>query len=196
LLITARYCAAPTSISRATWLNQSLSNNLARITGFVAMQIAQDTVVSIHYTLTDDAGETIDTSVGGEPLAYLHGNGNLVPGLENALAGRRAGDKISVKIAPADGYGDYDKGLVQRVPRRSFKGVADVRTGMQFQVQSDQGPRSVTVTNVTGDMVTVDGNHPLAGKNLNFDVEVVEVRTPSEQELAHGHVHGPGGHHH
>jgi len=160
------------------------------------MQIAQDTVVSIHYTLTDDAGETVDSSAGGDPLFYLHGNGNLVPGLENALEGKQAGDKIKVTVAPADGYGEYDKQLVQRVPRRAFKGVADVKTGMQFQVQSDQGPRSVTVTNVAGDMVTVDGNHPLAGKNLNFAVEVMEVRKPSEEELAHGHVHGPGGHHH
>jgi FKBP-type peptidyl-prolyl cis-trans isomerase SlyD len=160
------------------------------------MQIAQDTVVSIHYTLTDDAGETVDSSAGGDPLFYLHGNGNLVPGLENALEGKQAGDKIQVTVAPADGYGEYDKQLVQRVPRRAFKGVADVKTGMQFQVQSDQGPRSVTVTNVAGDMVTVDGNHPLAGKNLNFAVEVMEVRKPSEEELAHGHVHGPGGHHH
>jgi FKBP-type peptidyl-prolyl cis-trans isomerase SlyD len=160
------------------------------------MQIAQDTVVSIHYTLTDDAGEKVDSSVGGDPLFYIHGNGNLVPGLETALEGKQVGDKVSVKVAPADGYGEYDKAMVQRVPRRSFKGVGDVKPGMQFQVQSDHGPRSVTVTNVTGDMVTVDGNHPLAGKNLNFDVEVMEVRTPSEEELAHGHVHGPGGHHH
>jgi FKBP-type peptidyl-prolyl cis-trans isomerase SlyD len=160
------------------------------------MQIAQDTVVSIHYTLTDDAGETVDSSVGGDPLFYLHGNGNLVPGLENALEGKNAGDKVTVTVAPAEGYGEYDKNLVQRVPRRAFKGVAEVKQGMQFQVQSDQGPRSVTVTNVAGDMVTVDGNHPLAGKNLNFAVEILEVRTPSEEELAHGHVHGPGGHHH
>lgn len=160
------------------------------------MQIAQDTVVSIHYTLTDDAGETVDTSVGSEPLFYLHGNGNLVPGLEHALEGKSVGDKINVKVAPADGYGEYDKKMVQRVPRRSFKGVADVKPGMQFQVQSEHGPQSVTVTHVTGDMVTVDANHPLAGKNLNFAVEVLEVRSPSDEELAHGHVHGPGGHHH
>ena len=160
------------------------------------MQIAQDTVVSIHYTLTDDAGETVDTSVGGDPLFYLHGNGNLVPGLENALEGKQAGDKVTVTVAPADGYGEYDKKMVQRVPRRSFKGIAEVKPGMSFQVQSDHGPRSVTVTNVAGDMVTVDGNHPLAGKNLNFAVEVLEVRTPTGEELAHGHVHGPGGHHH
>lgn len=160
------------------------------------MQVAKDAVVTIHYTLTNDAGETLDSSSGGDPLAYLQGNGNLIPGLENALEGKSAGDKLSVKIAPGDGYGEYDKGLVQQVPRRSFKGIANVEVGMQFQVQSNQGPRSVTVTHVVGDMVTVDGNHPLAGQNLNFDVEITEVRTATEEELAHGHVHGPGGHHH
>jgi len=160
------------------------------------MQIASDAVVSIHYTLTNDSGETLDSSAGGEPLAYLHGRGNLIPGLENALTGKQAGDKLQVKVAPAQGYGEYDKGLLQNVPRRSFKGVGNVQVGMQFQVQSPQGPRSVTVTRLAGDMVTVDGNHPLAGKNLNFDIEVIEVRVASEEELAHGHVHGPGGHHH
>lgn len=160
------------------------------------MQITQDAVVSIHYTLTNDKGETLDSSAGGEPLAYLHGNGNLIAGLENALNGKQAGDKLSVKIAPADGYGEYNKALIQRVPRRSFRGISDVRAGMQFQMQSDTGPRSVTVTHVAGDMVTVDGNHALAGQNLNFDVEVTEVRAATEEELSHGHVHGSGGHHH
>lgn len=160
------------------------------------MQITQDAVVSIHYTLTNDKGETLDSSAGGEPLAYLHGNGNLIPGLENALNGKQAGDKLSLKIAPADGYGEYNKALVQRVPRRSFRGVSDMRVGMQFQVQSDTGPRSVTVTQVAGDMVTVDGNHALAGQNLNFEVEITEVRAATAEELSHGHVHGPGGHHH
>lgn len=160
------------------------------------MQITQDAVVSIHYTLTNDKGETLDSSAGGEPLAYLHGNGNLIPGLENALNGKQAGDKLSLKIAPADGYGEYNKALVQRVPRRSFRGVSDMRVGMQFQVQSDTGPRSVTVTQVAGDMVTVDGNHALAGQNLNFEVEVTDVRAATAEELSHGHVHGPGGHHH
>lgn len=160
------------------------------------MQITQDAVVSIHYTLTNDKGETLDSSAGGEPLAYLHGNGNLIAGLENALNGKQAGDRLSVKIAPADGYGEYSKALIQRVPRRSFRGISDVRVGMQFQMQSDTGPRSVTVTHVAGDMVTVDGNHALAGQNLNFDVEVTEVRAATEEELSHGHVHGPGGHHH
>lgn len=160
------------------------------------MQIAPDAVVSIHYTLTSDSGETLDSSAGGEPLAYLHGKGNLIPGLEKALEGKQAGDKLQVKVAPAEAYGEYDKSLLQNVPRRSFKGVGNVQVGMQFQVQSPQGPRSVTVTRVAGDMVTVDANHPLAGQNLNFDVEITEVRVASEEELAHGHVHGPGGHHH
>ena len=159
------------------------------------MQIAQDAVVSIHYTLTDDAGKTLDSSAGGDPLAYLHGNGNLIPGLERELEGKHAGDKLSVKIAPADGYGEYDKSLVQRVPRRAFKGVGNIHVGMQLQAQSEHGPRAVTVTQVVGDMVTVDGNHPLAGQNLNFDVEITDVRAATEEELSHGHVHGPGGHH-
>ncbi len=160
------------------------------------MQVTQDAVVSIHYTLTNDQGETLDTSAGGEPLTYLQGNGNLIPGLESALIGKQAGDKLTVKVAPADAYGEYDKSLVQKVPRRSFKGVADVRVGMQFQVQSGSGPGMVTVTQVSGDMVTIDGNHALAGQHLNFEVEITEVREATAEELAHGHVHGPGGHHH
>jgi FKBP-type peptidyl-prolyl cis-trans isomerase SlyD len=160
------------------------------------MLIAKDAVVTLHYTLKNDAGETLDTSAGGDPLAYLQGNGNLIPGLERALEGKKAGDKLSVKISPSDGYGELDKALVQQVPRRSFKGIANIQVGMQFQVQTPEGPRAVTVTNVVGDMVTVDGNHPLAGQNLNFDVEVTDVRTATEEELSHGHVHGPGGHHH
>jgi FKBP-type peptidyl-prolyl cis-trans isomerase SlyD len=160
------------------------------------MQITRDAVVLIHYTLTDDAGKTLDSSAGGEPLAYLHGNGNLIAGLERELEGKSAGDKLAVKIAPADGYGEYDKSLVQRVPRRALRGVGNIYVGMQLQAQSDHGVRAVTVTQLSGDMVTIDGNHPLAGKNLNFQVEVADVRAATEEELAHGHVHGPGGHHH
>jgi FKBP-type peptidyl-prolyl cis-trans isomerase SlyD len=103
---------------------------------------------------------------------------------------------LQVKIPPADGYGEYDPQLVQRVPRRSLKGIANVRVGMRLQAQTDQGSRPVTVTHITGDMVTLDGNHPLAGKNLNFDVEVAAVRAATTEELSHGHVHGPDGHHH
>jgi len=159
------------------------------------MQIAQNAVVLIHYTLTDDAGKTLDSSAGGDPLAYLHGNGNLIPGLERELEGKSAGDRVKVKIAPADGYGEYDKSLVQRIPRRSLQGVGNVHVGMQLHAQSPHGTRAVTVTQIAGDMVTIDGNHPLAGQNLNFDVEIAEVRPATEEELAHGHVHGPGGHH-
>ena len=160
------------------------------------MQITQDAVALIHYTLTDDEGATIDSSAGGEPLAYIHGNGNLIAGLERELEGKSEGDTLEVKIAPADGYGEFDKSLIQRVPRRALKGVGNLHVGMQLHAQSDRGTRAVTVTQLVGDMVTLDGNHPLAGKNLNFKVEVVAVRAATEEELSHGHVHGPGGHHH
>jgi len=161
------------------------------------MQIAADTVVLIHYTLKNDAGEVLDSSSGADPLAYLHGQGNIIPGLEKALEGRQRGDTLSVRIAPEDGYGVRDEALVQKVPRRAFGGVADVKPGMQFHAQSQGGQmRVVTVTHVQGDMVTVDGNHPLAGEPLNFEVEVTEVRVATTEELQHGHVHGPGGHHH
>ena len=160
------------------------------------MTIADRHVVSIHYTLRDEAGEVLDSSVGGEPLAYLHGRGNLIPGLERALSGRSAGERLQVQIAPGDAYGEYDARLVQRVPRRALKGIADLRVGMRLQAQTAQGPKPVTVTHILGDLVTLDGNHPLAGKSLTFDVEITAVRPASPEELAHGHVHGPHGHHH
>jgi FKBP-type peptidyl-prolyl cis-trans isomerase SlyD len=160
------------------------------------MSITRDQVVSIHYTLKNDAGEVLDHSADGEPLTYLHGHGNLIPGLERELAGKNAGDKLQVTIAPADAYGEYDPQLVQRVARRSLKGLADIRIGMRLQAQSGHGARAVTVTQIAGDMVTLDGNHPLAGNTLHFEVEVAEVRAATEAELSHGHVHGPGGHHH
>jgi FKBP-type peptidyl-prolyl cis-trans isomerase SlyD len=160
------------------------------------MTIAQDQVVSIHYTLRDDAGELIDSSADGEPLSYLHGHGNLIPGLERELTGRKAGDRLQVKVPPTDGYGEYDSELVQRVPRRALKGIPNVQVGMRLQAQTAQGPRAVVVTHLAGDMVTLDGNHPLAGKNLNFEVEVAAVRAATAEELEHGHVHGAGGHHH
>jgi FKBP-type peptidyl-prolyl cis-trans isomerase SlyD len=160
------------------------------------MQIAQDSVVSIHYTLTSDSGEVIDSSSGADPLTYLQGHGNLIPGLERELEGKKSGEKLSVRIAPADGYGEMDDTLVQDVPRAAFAGAPEIQVGMQFQAQSNHGPRTVTVTKVETDVITVDGNHPLAGKHLNFAVEIIDVRAASEEELAHGHVHGPGGHHH
>jgi FKBP-type peptidyl-prolyl cis-trans isomerase SlyD len=160
------------------------------------MPIAQNSVVTIHYTLKDDAGEIIDSSREGDPIAYLHGHGNLVPGLERELEGKNAGDKVNVSVTPEHGYGEYDKNLVQQVPRRALQGIANVKVGMRLQAQTPQGPRAVVVTRLVGDMVTIDGNHPLAGKNLNFDVEITDVREASEEELSHGHVHGEGGHHH
>lgn len=160
------------------------------------MPVAQDSVVTIHYTLKDDAGTVLDSSSPQEPLAYLHGHGNLIPGLEKELEGKNAGDALSVTIAPADGYGEYDDRLVQSVPRRSLRGIKDVKPGMHLHAQTEDGPRTVTVTKVLGDMVTLDGNHPLAGKSLHFDVRIEEVRPATEEELSHGHVHGAHGHHH
>ncbi len=160
------------------------------------MQIANNVVASIEYTLTDDQGTVIDSSVGGEPLSYLHGAGNIVPGLEDALAGKKVGDSFKVSIPPAEGYGEKNDALLQVVPRSMFHGVDQVEAGMQFHAQTDYGMQVITVTQVEGDNVTVDGNHPLAGQTLNFDVKVLEVRAASEEELEHGHVHGPGGHHH
>jgi len=160
------------------------------------MPIGQDSVVTIHYTLKDDAGETLDSSRSGEPIAYLHGHGNLVSGLERELEGKNTGDKVVVSVTPADGYGDYDKNLVQQVPRRALQGIAKVTVGMRLHAQTPEGPRAVVVTRLVGDMVTIDGNHPLAGQNLNFDVEITDVRQASEEELSHGHVHGAGGHDH
>lgn len=160
------------------------------------MRIADNSVASFHYTLTNDAGEVLDSSDGREPLAYLHGAGNIVPGLEREMAGHSAGDKFKVDVEPEHGYGSYIDELVQVVPRQSFEGVSDLAVGMQFQAQTQQGPIAVVVTDIEGDEVTVDGNHPLAGERLHFAVEIVDVREASEEERQHGHVHGAGGHHH
>lgn len=160
------------------------------------MQIADKSVVHIHYTLKNDAGETLDSSAGGEPLAYLHGMGNLVPGLEKMLTGKSAGEKLHVKVSPEEGYGVRDASLIQQMPKRMFQGIREIQVGMRFNAQSDKGLRQVTVTRVAGDMVTVDGNHDLAGVTLNFDIEITAVRAATEEELSHGHVHGAGGHHH
>jgi FKBP-type peptidyl-prolyl cis-trans isomerase SlyD len=160
------------------------------------MQVARDTVVVMHYTLTNDAGEVLDSSVGGDPLAYLQGDGTVIAGLQAALLGKSAGDKLVVSLPAEQAYGAHDTRLVQLVPKRSFQGVGEIRPGMRFTAETPQGPRGVLVTRVSGDMVTIDGNHPLAGQALHFDVEITEVRAASADELRHGHVHGPGGHHH
>lgn len=160
------------------------------------MQIAQDHVALIDYTLTNDNGDVIDSSAGGEPLAYLHGHHNIIPGLEKALLGKVAGDSLKVSIEPADAYGEFNPALMEQVPRHLFAGVDQIEPGMQFQAQTAQGMQIITVAAVDGDQITVNGNHPLAGQTLHFDVTVKEVRAASQEELDHGHVHGVGGHHH
>lgn len=160
------------------------------------MKIEKDKVVSIEYTLRDDSGEVLDSSEGREPLAYLHGNGNLIPGLEAQLEGRSANESLKVSVAPADGYGEFDAAQIVDVPRSQFTGVADLAVGMQFTASGPEGQRVVTVTKVGLETVTVDGNHPLAGQTLNFDVKIVDVRDATSDEISHGHVHGAGGHHH
>ncbi len=160
------------------------------------MQIAKNKVVSINYTLTDDAHNVIDNSDGDEPLTYLHGSHNIIPGLENALTGKSVGDKLKVTVAPEDGYGEREEDMVQVVPRDRFEPDAELEVGMQFQTPTDDDVSVVTITKVDADSVTVDANHPLAGLTLLFSVEVVDVRDASAEELSHGHVHGAGGHHH
>lgn len=160
------------------------------------MQITKEKVVGIHYTLKNNAGEVIDTSEGKEPLYYLHGVGSLIAGMEEGLEGKSKGDKLELTISPDKGYGHRDESAVQEVPMAAFGG-AEVKEGMQFQAAGDEGNTIVvTVVKVADDVVTVDANHPLAGEELNFKVEVVEVRDASSDEIAHGHVHGPEGHHH
>jgi FKBP-type peptidyl-prolyl cis-trans isomerase SlyD len=155
------------------------------------MKITKHSVAAIHYTLTDTSGNILDSSAGRDPLYYLHGEGNLIPGMEEGLEGQQKGNKLKLKISPDKGYGVRDEKLIQKLPRTAFGGER-VEKGMQFQANNGT---VVTVTDVSLDSVTVDGNHALAGVELNFDVEVIEVRTATPDEVAHGHVHGPGGHH-
>jgi len=160
------------------------------------VEIAADRVVTIHYTLKDDKGVVLDSSSGGEPLAYIQGHGNLVVGLEKALEGKQDGAALAVVVSPQDGYGVHDAALIQRVPKRSLQGSGEIKKGMQFQGQTGDGMRLFTVTAIVGDMITLDGNHPLADQTLHFDVQIVGVRAATAEELEHGHVHGAGGHHH
>ena len=160
------------------------------------MQIAKGTVVSINYTLTDDSNNVIDSSAGGEPLAYIHGADNIIPGLEKALAGKTAGDRLEVSVSPQEAYGLRDEALAQVIPRDRFESAQDIEIGMQFQTPTSDGVSVVTVTGVDNENITVDANHPLAGMTLHFSVEVVAVRSATSEELDHGHVHGPDGHHH
>jgi len=160
------------------------------------MQVAKDKVVLFHYTLTDAAGTRIDSSREAEPLAILHGHGSLIAGVEQALEGKAAGDIFQVTVTPEEGYGLRDETRIQRVPKKYFKDGDRLKPGMVTVLQSQQGPHQVTVMKVGATVIDIDANHPLAGKTLNFDIEITGVRDANPEELAHGHVHGPGGHHH
>ncbi|WP_373187524.1 peptidylprolyl isomerase [Halopseudomonas sp.] len=158
------------------------------------MQIAANKAVSIEYTLTDDAGEVLDSSAGGEPMVYLQGAGNIIPGLEQELEGKEPGDELKVTVEPENAYGEFSAELVAVLGRNMFEGVDELEPGMQFHASGPDGSTQiVTITAVEGDEVTVDGNHPLAGQRLTFEVKVVDVRDATEDEVAHGHIHGEGG---
>jgi len=159
------------------------------------MQVADNTAVSIHYTLTNDEGEVLDSSAGGEALVFLQGSGNIISGLENALTGKTVGDKFNVRIPPEEAYGELEDGLVDVLSREMFEGIDEIEVGMQFHADVSSGSGIVTVVNIDGDNITIDGNHPLAGVALTFDVEVVDVRPATAEELSHGHIHGSGCNH-
>lgn len=161
------------------------------------MKIANNCVVAIHYKLTDEQGDVIDSSEGGEPLHYLHGAGNIIPGLERELSGCEAGAAKVVVVQPADGYGEVHADLVQTLPREVFSGVDEIQVGMEFHARGPQGQvQSVVVKAVSDEGVTIDANHALAGKVLTFDVRVEAVREATQEEIDHGHVHHGDDHHH
>ncbi len=161
------------------------------------MTITKDSAVFFNYTLTDNEGNILDKSPEGQPLAYIHGHQNIISGLESQMEGKSIGDKFKAVVEPADAYGEYLEEGVQEASREEFQGVDNIEVGMQFQAQADNGQSIlVRVIAVSDTTVTVDMNHPLAGKQLTFDVEIVDIRPATEEELAHGHIHGEGGHHH
>ena len=160
------------------------------------MKISPNHVVTINYTLTDNDDNIIDQS-NDSTFCYLHGASNIIPGLESALTGKSSGDEVSVSIAPEEGYGIRDESKIQAVPREAFPADATIEPGMQFHAEGPEGQSVVvTIATVADDIVTVDGNHPLAGVTLNFEVTIADIREASAEELEHGHVHGPHGHHH
>jgi FKBP-type peptidyl-prolyl cis-trans isomerase SlyD len=161
------------------------------------MTIENNKVVTLEFTVKNaETNEVIESSEGGEPLLYLHGFNNLVPGLEKELAGKQVGDKYDVTVSPAEGYGIRDESLVQDVPKEAFQGVDNIQVGMAFTADGPQGPVVVEVTKIEGETVTIDANHPLADVTLGFSGEIKDIREASKEEIDHGHVHGPGGHHH
>jgi len=161
------------------------------------MNITANKIVTIDYTLKDDAGNVLDSSDGHEALAYMHGANNIIIGLEKALEGKVAGDTISVVVSPDEGYGIRDESRVTTVAKDMFAEAGEIEVGMQYHAASPDGEAIVvTVVEMDADNVTIDGNHPLAGENLNFEVKIIDVRDATAEEIEHGHAHGPDGHHH
>jgi FKBP-type peptidyl-prolyl cis-trans isomerase SlyD len=160
------------------------------------MIVADEKVISIHYTLKNAAGDILDSSSGKDPLVYMPGVGNLIPGLERALLGKTVGDAMPVVVLPEDGYGVRSENLVQTVSMSMFQDPDQVKLGIQFQAQTHDSVRLATVTKIVGENVTIDMNHPLADETLYFDVEIVAIRDATEEERSHGHVHAHGGHAH
>lgn len=159
------------------------------------MSIEKNQVVLFHYSVRDEDGTVVEDSHGGQPNAYLHGHGGIIKGLEEGLEGREAGDTFSVTVTPDKAYGPRRPDAVQRVPIKHLIGAKRWKAGMVAQVQTEQGRRHVVVAKVGHKFADVDTNHPMAGRTLTFDIEVIEVRAADAEELAHGHAHGPGGHH-
>ncbi|MGI2057703.1 peptidylprolyl isomerase [Shewanella baltica] len=157
------------------------------------MKITQHSAVTIHYRLSDQEGRLLEDSFDSEPMLYLHGTENLIPGLEAALDGKTKGEKLDVTISAEEAYGPYHDGLRQAVPLEAFGDIEDIVPGMRFIAETEMGQRPVQVMEVKDDVVIVDGNHPLAGQSLNFSVEIVDVREASAEEIAHGHIHAQGG---
>ena len=160
------------------------------------MQIKENSVVNIHYTLTNDAGEVLDSSSGKEPLMYMHGHNNLIPGLEDQLVGKKEGDKFNADVEAEDAYGLHHEEAIQQIPLSALANIPNLEVGMQLQASTDQGPVAVRVAEINDEHVVLDGNHPLAGQRLHFAVEVMSVRDATPSELEHGHAHGGDGHHH
>lgn len=156
------------------------------------MTVTKDKVVSIEYTLTDDGGTVLDSSKGRGALSYIHGHDNLVTGLEKELEGKEDGSDFKADVSPTEGYGEYDQDLVFSVPRDRFKDFSDLKIGMQFEAETEQGHQIMAIKSVDDDSVIVDANHPLAGQDLHFEGRIVGVRDATNEELTHGHVHGDG----
>lgn len=157
------------------------------------MSIEQNKVVSFHYTLSNADGDTIESSQGRDPMVYLHGAGNIIPGLEKEMAGKEAGDTFNVTVQPAEAYGERSQSKLQRVPAKAFPNGNKVRPGQVVRLQTKQGPIQAIVVKVGRFNIDIDANHPMAGQVLTFDVEILDVRDATAEEIAHRHVHGPGG---